>query len=83
MAVMPEEIVIDLIVVGQPECCKKMRDAGWQYSYSEDTYCVSADHPLGGKQPVAQVSKIGRTGFECNEIGKAIALMLNGGKLPS
>ena len=73
------EVTIDLMVDGQPESCKKLYAAGWRFSYCAETRFVSAEHPLGGKQSVVEVSRIGRTGFDCNEIGSAIAMMLNGG----
>jgi hypothetical protein len=70
---------IDLIVEGQPESCKKLYDAGWRFSYCEQTRFVSAEHPLGGKQSVVEVSLISRTEFDANDIGHSIAMMLNGG----
>jgi hypothetical protein len=39
---------------------------------------VQADHPLGGKHSVVEVIDDGHTGYECDEIGNAIAMLLNG-----
>lgn len=72
-------VTIDLMVDGQPESCKKLYAAGWRFAYCGETRFVSAEHPLGGKQSVVEVSRIGRNGFDVDEIGNAIAMMLNGG----
>ncbi len=72
-------VTIDLIVEGQPECCKALHAAGWRFKFDSDTLFVSAEHPLGGKQSIVEVSRVGRTKFDANEIGQAIAMMLNGG----
>ena len=74
-----DTITIDLMVLGQPECCKALYLAGWRFSFDSDTRFVSAEHPLGEKQSVVEVLRVGRTGFDANEIGQAIAMMLNGG----
>jgi hypothetical protein len=73
------EVTIDLMVEGQPECCAALYAAGWRFSYCNETRFVSAEHPLGGKQSVVEVSRIGRSGFDTEQIGSAIAMMLNGG----
>jgi hypothetical protein len=73
------EVTIDLIVEGQPECCKKLHANGWRFSYCRETRFVTAEHPLGGKQSVVEVYSVGRSGFDVNELGNAIAMMLNGG----
>lgn len=71
---------VDLTVVGQPECCKALCEAGWLFRYDPDTQFVGAEHPLGGKSSVVQVYRIGRTSFDADEIGNAIAMLLNGGR---
>ena len=73
------EMTIDLRIEGQPESCKRLHADGWRFSYCPETDFVSAEHPLGGKQSVVQVLRVGRTGFDAHEIGRAIAMMLNGG----
>jgi hypothetical protein len=70
---------VDLTVSGQPTCCAKLKAAGWKFSYDRETRFVSAEHPLGGKQSVVEVSRIGRSGFDADEIGEQIAMLLNGG----
>jgi hypothetical protein len=72
-------VTVDLIVEGQPESCKRLHHDGWRFSYCDKTRFVSAIHPLGGKQSVVEVLRIGRSGFDIDEIGNAIAMMLNGG----
>lgn len=73
------ELTIDLIVEGQPECCRKLYENGWRFSYCPETRFVSAEHPLGGKQSVVEVYQVGRSGFDVDELGRSIAMMLNGG----
>ena len=63
---------------GQPEWCRKLIEAGWRFSYDPATRFVSAEHPLGGKQSIAEIMRIGRTGFDADEVGKRLAAMLNG-----
>lgn len=72
---------VDLTIEGQPECCAKLRKAGWKFSYDKWTRFVSAEHPLGGKQSVVEVCCIARTEFEMDEIGERIAMLLNGGNV--
>lgn len=64
----------------QPECCKKLRDAGWSFGYSDDCKFVYAEHPLGGRASIVEVVLVCRNGFDYNEIGRAIANLLNGGE---
>lgn len=73
------ELTIDLTVEGQPECCKKLYASGWRFAYCPETRFVSAEHPLGGKQSVVEVYRVGRSGFDVDELGRAISMMLNGG----
>jgi hypothetical protein len=73
-----DEYAVDIRVVGQPECCRKLVEAGWKFTYQPATKFIQADHPLGGKQSIVEVIDIGRTEIECDEIGKAIAMLLNG-----
>lgn len=63
----------------QPSCAKRLTSAGWRFEWQPEAGFVAAEHPLGGKQSVVRVSHVGRTGFDVNEIGQAIATMLNGG----
>lgn len=59
--------------------CQKLLDGGWQFSYCPDTWFVSAEHPLGGKQSVAEVSRMRWSEKESHDMGHAIATLLNGG----
>lgn len=72
------EATVNITVVGQPECCRKLVDAGWVFRWEPEARFVSAEHPLGGKQSIVQVYDRCRTGFEVNQIGEAIAMLLNG-----
>lgn len=74
------KVTIDLHKTGQPECCAKLRNAGWKFGYSHECQFVWAEHPLGGKQSIVEVLRVGRTGFDADQIGQAIALLLNGGE---
>jgi hypothetical protein len=78
MASMAGEVTVDVRIIGQPECCKKYKQAGWKFTYQPGTKFVQADHPLGGKHSVVEVIDDGHTGYECDEIGNAIAMLLNG-----
>lgn len=71
-------VTVNLIVEGQPKSCKAMYDAGWRFSYCSATRFVSAEHPLGGKQSVVDVSQ-SLAGFDADDIGKSIVMLLNGG----
>ena len=62
---------------GQPEWCQKLVEAGWRFRYDPATRFVSAEHPLGGKQSIAEIMRIGRTGFDPDEFGRRFAAMLN------
>lgn len=75
-------VTINLHKIGQPECCKKLREAGWKFSYSRECMYVGAEHPLGGKKSVVEVMRVCRNGFDEHEIGEAIASLLNGGEEP-
>lgn len=72
------DLTVDIRVIGQPECCQKLVEAGWRFTYQPETKFIQADHPLGGKQSIVEVIDISRNGFECDEIGNAIAMLLNG-----
>ena len=72
-------VTVDLVVKGQPESCKKLHAAGWRFSYCNKTRFVSARHPLGGKLSVVEVLRTSPVGLDVDEIGNAIAMMLNGG----
>lgn len=61
-----------------PEWCRKLVKTGWRFRYDPATRFVSAEHPLGGKQSIAEIMRIARTGFDANEFGRLIAAMLNG-----
>ena len=74
-----EDLQIDLRVVGQPECCRGLREKGWKFSYNEDTWFVYAEHPFGGRRTVVEVLRRGLSLQEINEIGEQIAMLLNGG----
>lgn len=79
---------VNLTVEGQPECCKKMRESGWVFDYDECTGFVSATHPHGGKKSIAEICGLNRLmSFsplslfvaDSHEIGRQIAMLLNGG----
>ena len=63
---------------GQPEWCQKLVKSGWRFRYDPATRFVSAEHPLGGKQSIAEIIWIARTGFDADGFGRQIAAMLNG-----
>lgn len=73
------EVTIDLIVVGQPECCEQITSRGWQFSFCDQTHFITAAHPDGGKKTIAEVYRCSLTATERRQIGDAIAMMLNGG----
>lgn len=84
------EMTIHLTVEGQPECCKRLRESGWVFDYSADTGFVSATHPHGGKRSIVEVCGIHRLMMftplsllveDSHEIGRQIAMLLNGGKV--
>jgi len=75
----PRPNAVDLPLEAQPESCKKLYSAGWRFSYCSKTRFVFAEHPLGGKQSIVEVLLIGQSELDANEIGQAIATMLNGG----
>jgi hypothetical protein len=65
-----------------------MRELGWVFDYDDDTGFVSATHPKGGKRSIVEVCGIHRlmsftplsiTVAESHEIGRQIAMLLNGG----
>ena len=62
----------------QPEWCQKLVKAGWRFRYDPATRFVSAEHPLGGKQSIAEIMRIGRDGFDVDELGEQLAAFLNG-----
>lgn len=62
----------------QPRCCRELVDVGWRFTWEPATKFVACEHPLGGKQSFIRVEHVGRKGFETNEIGEAIAKLLNG-----
>lgn len=63
----------------QPECCRKLVEAGWEFHWCGDGVSfVAAEHPMGGKQSVVEVLRVGRNGFDRNEIGNAITALMNG-----
>jgi len=74
---------VNLTIEGQPQCCAKLREAGWRFDYDTETRFVSASHPLGGKQSVVEIHRICRTKFDTDEIGQQIAMLLNGGNINS
>ncbi len=74
----PRTHIADLMPETQPESCKKFYSAGWRFSYCSKTRFVFAEHPHGGKQSIVEVLLIGQSEFDANEIGQAIATMLNG-----
>lgn len=75
------KMTIHLTVEGKPECCRKLREAGWKFDYCPVTRFVSARHPLGGVQSVVEVYHVSRTTFDADEIGRQIAMLLNGGNV--
>ena len=64
--------------VKQPPCAKRLTDAGWGFEWQSEAGFVASEHPLGGKQSVVHVLRVGRTDFDRDEIGHAIAGLLNG-----
>lgn len=62
----------------QPYCAKKLVEAGWRFEWQPEAGFIAAEHPLGGKQSVIDVCRTGRSGFDRDEIGVAIAAILNG-----
>lgn len=68
---------VDIRVIGQPQCCRELVAAGWKFMWISDVGFVAAEHPLGGKQSIVEV-KTYRKGFEADQIGEAIAMLLNG-----
>ena len=62
---------------GQPEWCRKLVKAGWRFRYDPATRFVSAEHPLGGKQSIAEIMRIGRDGFDVDDLGAWLAAILN------
>lgn len=62
----------------QPECCRKLVSAGWKFAWcGQDVGFVIAEHPLGGKQSVVEVCRVSISGFDADEIGRAIADLMN------
>jgi hypothetical protein len=72
------DITVDIRVVGQPECCRKLKEAGWTFEYQPSVKFIQGNNPKGGKISVIQVISISRYAFDCDEIGNAIAMLLNG-----
>lgn len=62
----------------QPECAQRLAGDGWKFEWQAETGFVEANHPIGGKQSVVEVLRIGRSDFDRDEIGRAIASLLNG-----
>ena len=62
----------------QPEWCRKLVEAGWRFRYDPATRFVSAEHPFGGKQSIAEVTRTILGDFDADEFGKQLAAMLNG-----
>ena len=62
----------------QPEWCQKLVKAGWRFRYDPTTRFVSAEHPLGGKQNIAAVTRTMLGDFDADQFGKQLAAMLNG-----
>jgi hypothetical protein len=56
-------------------------DAGWKFTYDHETRFVQAEHPLGGKFSVCEVSRMTRTGggtpITWDEVGEAFAAFLS------
>lgn len=82
------DVHVNLTVEGQPECCKRMRESGWAFDYDADTGFVSATHPHGGKRSIVEVcglnflmkfSPLTLLVADSHEIGRQIAMLLNGG----
>ena len=63
---------------GQPEWCRKLVEAGWRFRYDPATRFVSAEHPRGGKQSIAAVTRTILGDFDADDFGKQLAAMLNG-----
>lgn len=57
-----------------------MRKHGWRFSYEEGTEHVGVNHPQGGKQSVCDLRPSAWEVPGVNELGHAIADMLNGNR---
>jgi hypothetical protein len=81
-------LTVDLLVEGQPECCARLCEQGWKFKYDEDAGFVLATHPMGGKKSIVEVMGVHRllsfsplpiAVSDSHEIGRQIAMLLNGG----
>ena len=59
--------------------CEALASAGWQFSAygSPESWSVWAKHPLGGACQIAELQKIGRTGFDVKATAEAFAEFLS------
>lgn len=77
------DVHVNLTVEGQPKRCASLREAGWRFEYDPDTRFVSAIHPRGGMQSVVELLRVRQTlsfmTVDEHEIGRQIAMLLNGG----
>jgi len=73
------EVTVDLRILGQPNCCNRMVSDGWKFEWDKATAFVSAIHSKGGRMSMVNVYQLGLTPSEQNQIGIAIAMLLNGG----
>lgn len=56
-----------------PDCIRRLTSAGWKIYYDPATRYIGADHPLGGRQSIAQIARAGRNDFDMDAIGQSIA----------
>lgn len=66
------------MLIDQPLIAKQMIQHGWRFAWESENSLVVAHHVEGGKQSVVEVYPRGRTIQEQNELGEAIAKLLNG-----
>lgn len=65
--------------VGIANPCEELAHVGWQFSAYEspESWQVWAKHPLGGACQIAELQKIGRTGFDVKATAEAFAEFLS------
>lgn len=60
---------------------KRLRDGGWVFEYEPRTLFITAKHPKGGHKSICEIGI--PSGNDCDELGHAVADLLNGGALAS
>jgi len=64
----------------KPRSCREFLDDGWRFTWCSFSRYVGAEHPRGGKKSIAEVMHQDSFSVDHNEIGYAIAEMLNSGR---